>query len=832
MGMLALEDLSVVFISYDEPRCEHNWRDLLRKCRWAKRVHGVTGFDEAHKAAARLSTTKHFITVDGDTIVEPWLFQATVPALDGNVLIAWRSRNAINGLVYGNGSVKCWPRRLALEMRTHERSAAGSTAVDFGLGPARKRFFAEEIPATTYPNATPFQAFRTGFREGVRLCLVDGEPAVRLAGDLNPWQVHYLRVWCSIGADAANGLWALLGARLGCAFTALEVDDPRLINDYHWFLGYWDDHIAPRFSGGDCRCPLSGYVWDRGRLEAAVATAGERLRQELGLPIVDLTAEQSHGFKKSFASTPAESGSRYDLLGNLHQRVGAGPAGAEEAGHCYRMGSILGSMNAMNNLARLNQSVSAGDLGDTLELLLNATALGNPFAPSALADMLRDGDHLRAAPEQALHYYSVAAKLGHSEALVSAAEMLASGDGVPRDLDAARDLYREAAAAGDRRAKNALHRLTKKPPRETSGTMASAGPCIELPTLADSVLFIKDLQVVFLTSGAGDGDERWRALTGCCRHLSRPPTDGTELLDSGAPESSCVIVVRDDCVIDPRFFDLAIDRGRLADTRAIVWPARDAITGLLSYEFGPQCWPRALIERQLHLLPNIAAPDAADLGTECLAVHASADSPRQAFHSGFSAARRILRALRAGPSQQSPDRQRRRMLELGLWCSIGVDCAHGLWSIYGARLACASGSEPTADGDDSEHHWHEARRSRDARDLQAAIVRLGHAIRQTSAIDVMDLSAAASTLLKEISRQSHLPECSEQMAKIAISRGDEAGHRKAAQLYRVAAGFGGTQALRALGRLYQQGLGVVEDERRGAYLLSVAAGDGITVPVQ
>ena len=45
-------DLDFVFISYKEPNCEENFADLLNKVPWAKRVHGVKGFDNAHKAAA------------------------------------------------------------------------------------------------------------------------------------------------------------------------------------------------------------------------------------------------------------------------------------------------------------------------------------------------------------------------------------------------------------------------------------------------------------------------------------------------------------------------------------------------------------------------------------------------------------------------------------------------------------------------------------------------------------------------------------------------------------------------------------------------------------
>ena len=64
-------DQDIIFLSYDEPNAEENYADLLAKVPWAKRVHGVEGSDAAHKACADLSETENFITIDGDTIIDP-----------------------------------------------------------------------------------------------------------------------------------------------------------------------------------------------------------------------------------------------------------------------------------------------------------------------------------------------------------------------------------------------------------------------------------------------------------------------------------------------------------------------------------------------------------------------------------------------------------------------------------------------------------------------------------------------------------------------------------------------------------------------------------------
>jgi hypothetical protein len=70
--------------------------------------------------------------------------------------------------------------------------------------------------STTYPNASPYQAWRAGFREGVKMSLVDGVLPKEPAPAKMFWHnLQRLKVWMSVGAHVDNGLWAILGARHG-----------------------------------------------------------------------------------------------------------------------------------------------------------------------------------------------------------------------------------------------------------------------------------------------------------------------------------------------------------------------------------------------------------------------------------------------------------------------------------------------------------------------------------------------------------------------------------------------------------------------------------------
>lgn len=212
---LNIAELDCIFISYDEPNAEHHWADLLSKCMWAKRVHGVKGSDECHKAAAKISDTSWFITVDADNIVNQNFFDLSIDVPAGTKAISWPGINIINGLRYGNGSLKIWQKDFVLGMQTHEKSNKAKSQVDFcwekGYIPMVDSY------SITYPNASSYQAWRAGFREGVKMSLVDGTlPTTPSINNIFWHNLHRLKVWTSVGAHVTNGEWAILGARHGC----------------------------------------------------------------------------------------------------------------------------------------------------------------------------------------------------------------------------------------------------------------------------------------------------------------------------------------------------------------------------------------------------------------------------------------------------------------------------------------------------------------------------------------------------------------------------------------------------------------------------------------
>ncbi len=382
-------DLPLVFLSFDEPWADAFFADLRSKAPHALRVHGVAGLDACHKAAARKANARWFLTVDCDTIVDAAFFESQVPDsfLNDRCRVEWASRNAVNGLTYGNGSIKCWPRAMVEKMRTHEAAPPGVRSIDHGLGGGSKVkaggahfIHLPQVFSRTEPAGTPFHAFRCGLREGARLATAGPAGSADLTA-LSEWARHRLLVWCSVGRHAPNGLWVLYGARLGVVMTLLTDWDVMAINDYAWFKRLWDDIVSPRLTGRD-EGP------DVLKLDEEVRGLGARIGRELGVDLPEFDADASRFV--ATAMREARSPAAIDMLGYMYRRGEGLAVDHEKARFLFEVGTVLNLGASYNNLARMLEE--AGPEHDRAAAIGNyetAIALGDRFAPYHLAQLLR-----------------------------------------------------------------------------------------------------------------------------------------------------------------------------------------------------------------------------------------------------------------------------------------------------------------------------------------------------------------------------------------------------------------------------------------------------------
>lgn len=288
----SLSDIPVVFLSFDEPNADENWKHLKTLVSHSKisRVHGVVGFDTAHKAAAtEFASSPYIITVDADSKVDDNFFKKKAPdEMNGNISFTWGARQYTNGLMYGNGGLKLWSTNHLSNMRSHELANNERDAIDFCWDFNRYK----EMPgcsSTVYTNGSPYQAFRVGFREGVKLSMEQGRVLAFDEWSTTMHAANYQRLltWMSFGADVEHGMWSIYGARLAVKMLQYDNFDYVNIRDYIWFKDFFATH-----ANAD---PIKGSK-----------SLGKKLSEGLNFILPDFDSDQSY-FLKMLQLHPANS---------------------------------------------------------------------------------------------------------------------------------------------------------------------------------------------------------------------------------------------------------------------------------------------------------------------------------------------------------------------------------------------------------------------------------------------------------------------------------------------------------------------------------------------
>jgi hypothetical protein len=305
MNSIDIADLDCVFLTYDEPNREQNWVKIKNMVPWAVRVDGIKGSDAAHKAAAAASSTERFVLIDGDNIPDAKFFNLTLDIQDPDTacVYRWRARNHINGLMYGNGGLSVWSREFVYAMRTHEASdGTVSNDVEFCFDPNYHAM--HDCYSTTYPNGSAQQAWRAGFREGVKMCLNQGaRPTVTEFQDrVHRRNLDHLTIWHNVGRDVENGIWAIAGARMGTYMTMITPQwDYRAVQDFAALGDLW---LTVKDQDPEL---LAGHV-------------AEDLVTQLNLPITMMLPKESAFFKQHYRSNWHNRGvmvKEIDVIRNL-----------------------------------------------------------------------------------------------------------------------------------------------------------------------------------------------------------------------------------------------------------------------------------------------------------------------------------------------------------------------------------------------------------------------------------------------------------------------------------------------------------------------------------
>lgn len=287
--LINISSLDCVFLTYNEPNADENWAKISAMVPWAVRVDGVKGFDAAHKAAASASNTERFVLIDGDTLPNMEFFNGLLFIAPGreNYTFRWKSKNSVNGLVYGNGGISSWTKSYIDQMRSHEASDSSSTMIDFCWEDGYLSM--HDCYGTTHINRSSYQAFRAGYREGVKLTTDRGIPHTAASfSQAHPLNTTRLLQWMTIGKDVAYGDYAMVGARVGFAHTLKSMASD--INDNDAMVAVYDSFSE------DCDRTIS-----------TMETTSLEMVRQLGVMIDPFSSEQSKLVKR-FTPDPVNIG--------------------------------------------------------------------------------------------------------------------------------------------------------------------------------------------------------------------------------------------------------------------------------------------------------------------------------------------------------------------------------------------------------------------------------------------------------------------------------------------------------------------------------------------
>lgn len=287
--------LDVFFLSNGESNADENWQRLHAVCPRAKRIDGVKGLFQAHQACAQASSTENFWVVDADAWILDGFDFSYVPQdvmhwdhAEKDCVLIWPARNPVNGLEYGYGGIKMFPRRPFLDNRAWNIDLSTTIAtVSVLMSPTacETRFNAsaesawigafrecaklaslhsvkqrirlvedrilekfDGIETTIKQNATWTKEQRNNYRNTQHIIILE---STKQARDLfSHWSeieqnLDRYGAWTRYGWHEKNGRYVILGAREGARYGLINSDDVEAmnkINDWHWLKDQYQRH--------------------------------------------------------------------------------------------------------------------------------------------------------------------------------------------------------------------------------------------------------------------------------------------------------------------------------------------------------------------------------------------------------------------------------------------------------------------------------------------------------------------------------------------------------------------------------------------------------------
>jgi len=207
------------FLNFDDPNFSDNFKSASKIFRDVQCVNSKESIVVSHKLCSKKSFTGQFMVIDSDNIILEHninLKSIIDKCSNKNSIHIFRAKNPVNNLVYGHGGVKVFSKHF------FDKDINGidmSTSFSVTIQP--------DILSIHSFNSTPFHAWRTAFRECVKLSSASIKN--RIAEDDD----HRLTTWCEKFNNIHNAEFVKLGALAGRSY-GFEGINLSAINDFKW----------------------------------------------------------------------------------------------------------------------------------------------------------------------------------------------------------------------------------------------------------------------------------------------------------------------------------------------------------------------------------------------------------------------------------------------------------------------------------------------------------------------------------------------------------------------------------------------------------------------
>lgn len=222
--------IPVYFLYSDEKNASENFLQCNRIAPHAVSFAATGTIFESHKAIADSCKEDRFYVVDGDNwILDRFNFDQKIDLKPRSVAV-FRSKNPVNGLVYGHGGIKLFSKDC-FSVERLDRPDMTTTLAD--------AYIKVNILASEHRfNYSPFATWRTAFREAVKL----SSGIIKNGNDQET--IDRLQMWLNAGNETQYGYFAIHGARQGERYAQQSHSDLNLVNDFAWLKTKFEDWLG------------------------------------------------------------------------------------------------------------------------------------------------------------------------------------------------------------------------------------------------------------------------------------------------------------------------------------------------------------------------------------------------------------------------------------------------------------------------------------------------------------------------------------------------------------------------------------------------------------